>query len=1067
MIGTVNTPKLILSPAAILEDELAAALERAKEPDALAPVTILVGNTLLRPYLQRRLAEITGGHVNVQIQTFTGLSLNLGEHAMLARGRSLLPPLASRVLAQQVARGATRYFKPVAGSPGFAQALRRLIGELREAGIDPQALAKAAKDTGNPDKVADAAALYTSHEKKRSRFYDAKDCMLAANAGLFDSVALLVYGVWQTSAAQRALLEKLIEKVPTTFFLPRTQTEGDSVYTDLHQWLTGLGAEQPELNAPDPQSTAIGHLKLNLFSQDGPAPEDGTALLVSAPDPPREVVEAARACLRWAREGIAFHEMAITYRHSRRFRPLIESVFADAGIPVYVHEGTPLTERPLGRRVVALLELVDSGLPRAAVMEFLTDAELPVATRERHPQFDSAAWDSITRIAGAVEGREQLTARPLAFFEQETERLARYKRKPPPWGKDVEPLTEFINELADHLEAHPVEATWSEHVTYLSELCETYISGVEPIVAELRMLAQLDSVSTKIKFEHFRTVALQAMKEMRSDEESAPQSLPATNGTGTAPHEPNANRNAFARCGVNVLDVNSMRHLSFRAVAILGLTERAFPPPARQDALLLDSERLALNGSRDWAIPVRTAGMDPEQLQFTLAVHAARERIQLSFARTETGNASPHLPSHFFRAAATALAGSAIGVEDMDPVPAGLRHRSPGNRFAAPALEKAIDANDYDRTLVAGPDTRALGIACIERLKPAVTAAIAAREARWRDSSLTAYDGVFTEKAHSALKREASLDRPISATTLEAYAQCPYRYFLAHVLHLDRIEEPENIHCITPMDRGSLVHEVLERFMHERVEANDPPCDDRRAIHTERLSEIAAEVGSSFESRGLTGLATLWALDRRSIFEDLELWYDSECASPQCFDNGKFEEQFGFKEPFEITADGVTLKFRGLIDRLEWSGAAGEADATFRVIDYKTGGVQKTHADGSLTGGRSLQLPIYMLAAAKQLGIPPKRGEAQYFFISTRGGFERVKFTGEDLEDRDDDFHRLLASFATGIANGDFHPVPGRNKKNCAWCDFDSICDAQRVQIFERKAEDPRATAFAGLGEIK
>ena len=48
---------------------------------------------------------------------------------------------------------------------------------------------------------------------------------------------------------------------------------------------------------------------------------------------------------------------------------------------------------------------------------------------------------------------------------------------------------------------------------------------------------------------------------------------------------------AFGLRGVNVLDVNQIRHLRFRAVAVLGLTERSFPPPPRQDPLFLDDER--------------------------------------------------------------------------------------------------------------------------------------------------------------------------------------------------------------------------------------------------------------------------------------------------------------------------------------------------------------------------------------------------------------------------------------------------------------------------------------------
>ncbi len=43
--------------------------------------------------------------------------------------------------------------------------------------------------------------------------------------------------------------------------------------------------------------------------------------------------------------------MAIAYRHPEAYRPIVESVFGEAEIPLYLHEGTPLAERPLGRRV--------------------------------------------------------------------------------------------------------------------------------------------------------------------------------------------------------------------------------------------------------------------------------------------------------------------------------------------------------------------------------------------------------------------------------------------------------------------------------------------------------------------------------------------------------------------------------------------------------------------------------------------------------------------------------------------------------------------------------------------
>ena len=58
-------------------------------------------------------------------------------------------------------------------------------------------------------------------------------------------------------------------------------------------------------------------------------------------------------------EGIAFHEMAIVYRHSEQHRGLIDEMLREAGVPAYLHEGTPLSERSLGRQALALLDLLD------------------------------------------------------------------------------------------------------------------------------------------------------------------------------------------------------------------------------------------------------------------------------------------------------------------------------------------------------------------------------------------------------------------------------------------------------------------------------------------------------------------------------------------------------------------------------------------------------------------------------------------------------------------------------------------------------------------------------------
>ena len=87
-----------------LEQALASEIARAKQGEPLAPVAVLIGGTLLRPYLQRRLATLMGGIVNVHFITQAQLALALGEKQVQADERQPLPPLADRVLARQVTR---------------------------------------------------------------------------------------------------------------------------------------------------------------------------------------------------------------------------------------------------------------------------------------------------------------------------------------------------------------------------------------------------------------------------------------------------------------------------------------------------------------------------------------------------------------------------------------------------------------------------------------------------------------------------------------------------------------------------------------------------------------------------------------------------------------------------------------------------------------------------------------------------------------------------------------------------------------------------------------------------
>ena len=100
-------------------------------------------------------------------------------------------------------------------------------------------------------------------------------------------------------------------------------------------------------------------------------------------------------------------------------------------------------------------------------------------------------------------------------------------------------------------------------------------------------------------------------------------------------------------------------------------------------------------------------------------------------------------------------------------------------------------------------------------------------------------------------------------------------------------------------------------------------------------------------------------------------------------------------------------------------------------------------------GGTRLQLPVYLLAAQ---GAPAR---ASYWYISSRGGFERVGCdSGPDTDAR---FAATIGAVADGVAAGSFPAVPGEFSEhwvefaNCGHCDFTRICTRGRGERLRRK----------------
>ena len=956
-----------------LEAAFLARVASIRRADPFSPIDVIVGGVLQRPYLQRLIADTSSGLLNVRVSTLGELGIRLGERSLIDAGRRPLPAMAARGFAGEVARATDGYFGPVAHTPGFAEATRRLVGELRQEDITLETLERLAPSIAESEsKAAGLVDVYRRYLRGRADRYDGTDALAAADASLFDGAELLVYGLWRVGAHARRLLERIAGRVPVTVFLPAVGGDPDVAHVELRNWLIARGASERAADAEPAKATALAHLHAGLFSSSGPTEPDGTVQLVSAPDPLSEVREAARTCLDWAREGILFREMAISYRDAGMYRSVVEAVFTEAGIPVYLDDGPSIAERPIGRRILALIDLIDSKMRRRDVLAFLTDGWLPKETRARYGDVSVSRWESVTRRAGIAEGIEQWRTRLAALIERERESSER--EGAPEWLAsrvvEAESLLRFINDFSASLEAHPERGTWAECLASFRRLVEPVVQDPDEVLGHLDQLAQLDELTGPVDYARFLDTVRAEIRALKAGDLDG------------------GNQGALGLRGVSVLDVNALRHLRFRAVAVLGLTERSFPPPPRQDPLLLDDEREALNHAGGLALSLRARGADQEPLQFAVATSAARERLFLSTRRAEEAGARAQLPSSFFREAASALAGRRLDASELPSLGPGFYRFLRAGRIGADDPDRALTEQERDTSLL--ELDQPLGTAVLHELAPESMRADAHRRARWGSSALTAFDGVLTHPdAIAAVGEWFESTAPLSPSTIETYATCPYRFFLERLLRVKPLDEPETIIELDALTRGTVIHDVLETFLsgytpHELATVE-------RATLQGRLHEVAEAALAEVESAGLAGAPITWARARGEIVDDLARWLDNEISAPAAYSQRAFEVAFGgmwagrkeselsTDEPLSLDVGGRVVPLRGRIDRLEW-----QPDGGFRIIDYKTG---KNRIKGVFNGGRALQLALYLLAAAKLVEIDVSKGSASYDFSTRRGGF--------------------------------------------------------------------------------
>ena len=136
---------------------------------------------------------------------------------------------------------------------------------------------------------------------------------------------------------------------------------------------------------------------------------------------------------------------------------------------------------------------------------------------------------------------------------------------------------------------------------------------------------------------------------------------------------------------------------------------------------------------------------------------------------------------------------------------------------------------------------------------------------------LTHWDGDLSSAISPSGRIGLSNREVFSPTRLQTWATCPFRYFLSNVLGIAAPEQPEELATISALERGSLLHKILERFILTAQQQNAIPAPDQPWTDDQRrqLFTIAEEEFQHAEQRGVTGKPLLWEMVRDEMVSDL------------------------------------------------------------------------------------------------------------------------------------------------------------------------------------------------------
>lgn len=961
--------------------------------------------------------------VNARVQTTGSLALDIVKPALVAEGLAVLSPAVRRLV---VAAAWTRtmdedgYLGRARMTPRLVTLTEQTLTDLRMGGLtcgdlDPGHFERA-------DKGRELRMLLADYEGELKR------------RGLIDHAEAMRRAAARLRSGSEETTAEILLLVPD-----------DMRWTTLEQALLDafgarrimLASDEPaDADTPPRAGSDLEALRwIELPPQAPPPVQDGSVRIAHAVGEINEVRGALRRCLAAQRP---IDEVEILYATAEPYVPLIydtaQRLFEidnalDLGVPLTFAEGIPARLSRPGRLLTAWLVWIREGFPQATLMRMMRAGLLRLPVDEDGDPVGTARLVRALGSLGIGLGRE----RHLQCIDARVAGLERLAGE----GEDAERLKRRL--ATARALAGLVKGVIGASPPRDAGAAEAVRAAVQLLRDQARQSSRLDGLAR-----HHLLQEIEPMADALAAEPALPAGFSAWDWLAELPDRLRVGGSGPRPGHLHVASWRTGGHSGRPETIVLGLDDTRLPSAGYQDPLALDAERDRLGGG----LMTASQRLREQREDFARLVSRLRGRVTLSFSSRDLAEDSEMFASPVVLSAFRILSGQ----RDGDHA-ALLKWLEPAASFAPRSEDRCLDTGEW-------------WLCHAAREKPVgnlatVAAATFEHVARGWEAVVARASNAFTEFDGHLPDPGPELD-PLSARgpvvsatgMLQQLGGCPLACFYQRVL---RIHPPDDVAIdpemwLSPLDFGTLFHDVLYEFVAELLDSNAWPPDPQRDLP--RMATIVERNAAAWRKKIAPPNTEAERRQREKLDRAAEIFVNEQARRG---DRGRpvyLEATIGMpseERPTDLNAPdpvsvalpgGGALRARARIDRIDRRRVGNPADdPIFSIVDYKSGSWTKGYDPPDAFGqGRLVQHVLYMAVVEAvlkaHLGAAARVDEFRFVFPGVRTHGREIEFGRAILPEG----LAVVERLCTLAGSGAFPATD--DVEDCRFCDYRQACQA-------------------------